>query len=124
MTSSVKTCRTGDYEAALYASGLTALTPGLCTQFCSKNIPGPANSNSGQDWTRTNIPELDTQLDLVDTSLDAATGMAAAKKGDQIMAENMVTLPLDPLPDILIWSKKVVGSGTGQLDPRDVLEHQ
>ena len=35
--------------------------------------------------------------------------MAAAKKGDQIMAENQVTLPLDPLPDILIWSKKVVG---------------
>ena len=25
------------------------------------------------------------------------------------MAANMVTLPLDPLPDILIWSKRVVG---------------
>jgi peptide/nickel transport system substrate-binding protein len=99
----------GNYDAALYASGLTALVPGLCTQFCSKNIPGPANGNSGQDWTRTNIPELDTQLDLVDTSLDADTGMAAAKKGDQLMAENQVTLPLDPLPDILIWSKKIVG---------------
>jgi len=35
--------------------------------------------------------------------------MAAAKQGDDIMASNMVTLPLDPLPDILIWSKKVVG---------------
>jgi peptide/nickel transport system substrate-binding protein len=99
----------GDYDAALYASGLTALTPGLCTQFCSKNIPGPANENSGQDWTRTNVPELDTQLEIVDTNLDAAAGMAAAKKGDQLMAENMVTLPLDPLPDILIWSKTVQG---------------
>jgi peptide/nickel transport system substrate-binding protein len=99
----------GDFDAALYASGLTALVPGLCSQFCSKNIPGPKNGNSGQDWTRTNVPELDTQLDLVDTSLDAAAGMAAAKEGDKIMADNMVTLPLDPLPDILIWSKKVVG---------------
>ena len=25
------------------------------------------------------------------------------------MAENQVTLPLDPLPDIVIWSKKLVG---------------
>lgn len=25
------------------------------------------------------------------------------------MAENMVTLPLDPLPDILIWSKRIQG---------------
>jgi peptide/nickel transport system substrate-binding protein len=99
----------GNYDASLYASGLTALTPGLCSQFCSKNIPGPANQNSGQDWTRTDIPELDTQLEIVDTSLDDAERMAAAKKGDQIMAANQVTLPLDPLPDILIWSNKVVG---------------
>jgi len=99
----------GNYDAALYASGLTALVPGLCTQFCSKNIPGPSNGNSGQDWTRTNVPELDQQLEIVDTNLDPAAEMAAAKKGDQIMAANQVTLPLDPLPDILIWSKKVVG---------------
>jgi len=99
----------GQYDAALYASGLTALTPGLCSQFCSKNIPGPANQNAGQNWTRTNVPDLDTQLEIVDTNLDASAGMAAAKQGDQIMAANMVTLPLDPLPDILIWSKKVVG---------------
>jgi peptide/nickel transport system substrate-binding protein len=99
----------GKYDAALYASGLTALTPGLCSQFCSKNIPGPANQNAGQNWTRTNIPSLDTQLEIVDTNLDQAAEQAAGKKGDQIMAANAVTFPLDPLPDILIWSKKVVG---------------
>jgi peptide/nickel transport system substrate-binding protein len=102
----------GNFDAALYASGLTALTPGLCSQFCSKNIPSAANGNAGQDWTRTNIPALDTQLEIVDTSLDATAAKAAAKKGDQIMADNMVTLPLDPLPDILIWNKKVVGPVT------------
>ena len=35
--------------------------------------------------------------------------MAAAKKADDILADDNVALPLDPLPDILIWSKKVVG---------------
>ncbi|HEX4493113.1 MAG TPA: ABC transporter substrate-binding protein [Acidimicrobiia bacterium] len=99
----------GNYQASLYASGLTALTPGLCSQFCSKNIPGPANQNSGQNWTRTNVKELDTQLEIVDTNPDAAAEKAAGKKGDEIMATNAVTFPLDPLPDILIWSKKVVG---------------
>jgi len=99
----------GLYDVALYASGLTALTPGLCSQFCSKNIPGPANQESGQNWTRTNIPALDTQLEIVDQNPDVAAEKAAAAKGDQIMAANAVTFPLDPLPDILIWSKKVVG---------------
>jgi peptide/nickel transport system substrate-binding protein len=99
----------GAYDAALYASGLTSLVPGLCSQFCTKNIPGPSNQQAGQNWTRTSIPALDTQLEIVDSSLDAAAGMAAAKQGDDIMAANEVTLPLDPLPDILIWSKKVVG---------------
>ena len=35
--------------------------------------------------------------------------MAAAKQADDIMAANQVSLPLDPLPDIVIWSKKLVG---------------
>jgi len=35
--------------------------------------------------------------------------MAAAKQADDIMSANQVTLPLDPLPDIVIWSKKLVG---------------
>ena len=49
----------------------------------------------------------DERVDRVDGLLDAEK--AAAKKADEIMAENQVTLPLDPLPDILLWSKKVVG---------------
>ena len=35
--------------------------------------------------------------------------MAAAKKADKILAEDQVSLPLDPLPNILLWSKKIVG---------------
>ena len=40
------------------------------------------------------------------------------------MAANAVTFPLDPLPDILIWNKKVVGPIQDNSDPRHVLEHQ
>jgi peptide/nickel transport system substrate-binding protein len=99
----------GDYVLGLVANAQTAYTPGLCSSFCSDQIPSAANQNSGQNATWTNIPALDTQLKIVDNSLDDAARVAAAKQGDQIMAANVVSLPLDPLPDILLWSKKVKG---------------
>jgi peptide/nickel transport system substrate-binding protein len=88
---------------------LTFVKAGQCNLFCSKNIPAPANDNSGQNWTRTNVPELDPLLETIDTSLDEAEQQEAGAEADRIQAENMVSLPLDPLPNILIWSNDVVG---------------
>jgi peptide/nickel transport system substrate-binding protein len=99
----------GTADAVLIAVGVTTLTPGQCTNFCSKNVPGPANQQSGQNYFRVSNPQLDRLLEGVDTSLDDATRRADAKKADDVMAANVVVLPLDPLPDILIWSKRVVG---------------
>jgi len=99
----------GNFELALFANGLTSLTPGQCTSFCTKNIPSPANQQSGQNYYRVSIPALDPLLEAVDTSLDVSVQKADGAKADDIMAAAQVTLPLDPLPDILIWSKKVQG---------------
>jgi peptide/nickel transport system substrate-binding protein len=99
----------GNFDVSLFANGLTSLTPGQCTSFCSSNIPGPSNQNSGQNYYRVSIPALDPLLKTVDTSLDDSLRKTDAAKADDIMAAAQVTLPLDPLPDILIWSKKVVG---------------
>jgi len=99
----------GNFELALFANGLTSLTPGQCTSFCTKNIPSPANQQSGQNYYRVSIPSLDPLLEAVDTSLDVSVQKADGAKADDIMAAAQVTLPLDPLPDILIWSKKVQG---------------
>ncbi len=99
----------GNYTAALYAQVVTSLTPGLCSIMCSKNIPSAANQNSGQNWTRTNVPDVDKQEEIVDTNPDDSARKTAAAQGDKDMAQAQVTLPLDPLPDICIWSKKVVG---------------
>jgi len=99
----------GNFELALFANGLTSLTPGQCTSFCTKNIPSPANQQSGQNYYRVSIPTLDPLLEAVDTSLDVSVQKADGAKADDIMAAAQVTLPLDPLPDILIWSKKVQG---------------
>jgi peptide/nickel transport system substrate-binding protein len=99
----------GTTDVVLIASGITSLTPGQCINFCSKNVPGPANEQSGQNYFRVRVPQLDRLLESVDTSLDDATRRADAKRADDVMADNAVVLPVDPLPDILIWSKQVVG---------------
>ncbi len=102
----------GNFDMALFAQVATALTPGLCAQFCTKNIPTTANKNTGNNWYRYSSTAADKQLETVDSSLDEATQKTAAKAADGILAEDMGSLPLDPLPDILIWSKKIVGNVT------------
>jgi len=99
----------GDFQLALYAGVLTSLSPVTYSQMYSGNIPTEASSFSGQNWTRTNIAELDPLALDVDGNLDESARMDSNKKADAIEAENAVTLPLDPLPNILLWSKNVVG---------------
>jgi peptide/nickel transport system substrate-binding protein len=99
----------GAYQLSIYGSGLTFPTPGLCSTLCSANIPTDANGRTGNNTTRTNIKGLDSLLQTVDNSLDDSARKAAAFQADGIIAENVASLPLDPLPDILLWNKKVVG---------------
>ncbi|MCU1501951.1 MAG: ABC-type dipeptide transport system, periplasmic component [Ilumatobacteraceae bacterium] len=99
----------GDFQAALYAQTATTLSPGLTSTQSSKSIPGPANNNSGQNWTRTNVPGVDALLDTVDTETDDAKRAAAAKAADKLLAADMVTLPLDPLPNLGFYGDKISG---------------
>jgi len=99
----------GNFQMALFAQQVTTIVPGLCAQFCAKNIPTAANNNTGNNWYRYSNKDADTQLEIVDNNLDTSAQADAAKKADDILAQDMASLPLDPLPDILLWSKKIVG---------------
>ncbi len=99
----------GDFTVALYAQTATTLNPGLSTTFLSTNIPSAANGNSGQNWTRTNIPALDPLLSTVDVETDTTKRAAAAKAADDLMAKEVVSLPLDPLPNLGFYGDKVSG---------------
>ena len=99
----------GDFQAGIYAQVLTGITPGLCNLFCSSNIPSEDNEFSGQNWTRTNVPELDPLLATVDGSLDEEERKTAGAEAMQIAAENVISLPIDPLPNIFLYSTSVVG---------------
>ena len=99
----------GTFQLGLYAEVVTDLEPGLCVTFCSQNIPGPANQNSGENYTRTNVPGLDPLLLTVDDNPDDAARVSAAKSADQLLAAAQVSLPLDPLPNLGAWSKRISG---------------
>jgi len=99
----------GQFQAAIYAQQLTVLDPGNCTLFCKKNIPTDANGQSGNNWTRTDIPSADTQLQAVDSQLDIPKREAAAKKSDALLADDATSFPIDPLPNIFLWKKTVLG---------------
>jgi len=99
----------GNFDLALFAQQATTITPGLCAQFCTKNIPTSSNGNTGNNWYRYSNSDADTQLQTVDSSLDQDQQKTSGKQADQTLAADMASLPLDPLPDILLWSKKVVG---------------
>ncbi len=75
----------------------------------STNIPTAANDNTGQNWTRTNVPGVDAALTTVDTSLDDAARAAAGKKADDLLAAAQASLPLDPLPNIGLYGPRIQG---------------
>jgi peptide/nickel transport system substrate-binding protein len=104
-----ETLPNGDYQLGLYAQVLTTLDPSLCNLFCSKNIPSEENQFGGQNWQRVDVPEVDPLLETVDNSLDEEERSQAGKDADAVLAENMVSLPLDPLPNILLWSDDILG---------------
>jgi peptide/nickel transport system substrate-binding protein len=88
---------------------MTGLDPTLCSLFCSKNVPSEENQQAGQNWTRTVVPEVDDPLETVDVEIDRDAQSEAQAEADAILAENLVSLPLDPLPNILLWSDDIVG---------------
>ncbi|HUV10425.1 MAG TPA: ABC transporter substrate-binding protein [Acidimicrobiia bacterium] len=99
----------GDFQLALYAQVVTTLDPGLCVILCSSNIPTEDNDFSGQNFTRTDVAGLDDPLEAIDGSFDDEEKAKLGKKADRIMAKAMISLPLDPLPNIALWSKTLSG---------------
>jgi len=99
----------GNYQMALYAQVATTPDPGLCVIFCSANIPSEANENSGQNWTGTRVDGLDPLLEQVDVEPDAAKRAELSKQADLLIGASVTSLPLDPLPNILLYKTSIKG---------------
>ena len=107
----------GKYNVGLYASVGTP-DPGLCLLFCSENIPGKRNKFAGQNWTRSDDPEIDETLKAVDVTLDDAVRIEAAKAGQQAIARYVVGIPLFQTPTMFIYDTTRLG---GRLEDNTVM---
>ncbi len=99
----------GDFQAGLWAIVDTFPDPSLSASFVSTNIPSEANGYSGINFYRVSIPELDPLLTQIDSELDTDARIAVAHEADAIIADNVPSLPLDTVPNVLLWSEKVGG---------------
>jgi len=99
----------GDFQVALYAQTPASASPVLCQLFCSENIPGPANDNSGQNWTRTNSPAVDKAYKEADTEPDVVKRKALSDAGQKALADVFTSLPVDPFPDIVAYNPTKIG---------------
>lgn len=99
----------GDFQAGIWALVDTFPDPTLSSTFSSVNIPSDANGFSGINFYRTDIEGLDDLLAQVDTEVDQDARIAASQEADGLIAENVPSLPLDVVPNVLLWSEKVGG---------------
>ncbi len=99
----------GDFQMALWAMVATGPEPGNCSIFCSKNIPTEANGNSGNNWTHTDVVGLDELLTAIDIELNEAKRIEISKKSDLLTGLSATSIPLDPLPNTLIYRNNIHG---------------
>jgi ABC-type transport system substrate-binding protein len=86
--------------------------------FCSENIPSKANKFGGQNWTRTDSPEIDSAWQAVDSTLDDSARITAAKTGQTALADYMASFPIYQAPTVFIWDSERLG---GRLEDNTVM---
>jgi peptide/nickel transport system substrate-binding protein len=107
---------TGKFDIALATASGTP-DPGLCSLFCSSLIP-TKESPDGTNITRTNSPAIDEAWTLVDSTLDDATRIDAAKRGQVAIADYVASIPLYQAPSIFVYDSDRLG---GRLETNTVM---
>lgn len=99
----------GDFQMGLWTLITTFPEPTLAESFSSAAIPSAANGNSGINFARIVLPGLDQALDQVSASTDQAARIAATKNADRMLADAAAVLPLDAIPNVVLWNTKIGG---------------
>lgn len=99
----------GNFQIALFAQVPPSTDPGLCTTFCSENIPTPQKT-TGNNWTRTNSSSVDDAWRKVDAELSDDKRKDLVEQGQKALADHLPGLPIDPFPDVILYnSAKIRG---------------
>ncbi|MGI8762237.1 MAG: ABC transporter substrate-binding protein [Jatrophihabitantaceae bacterium] len=102
-----------DKPHSLVAEGFQiALFAWVGTPSISSNAPlflSPAAGGKGQNYTQGGTPQLDTALNQMSTSATPADEVKYANVADQLIWDNMFTLPLYQKPTLLAFDSNVKG---------------
>lgn len=99
----------GDFQLGLWTIVDTFPEPALSASFLSSSIPSQANGYSGINFMRASIPGLDDLLNTVDTAVDPSVRLKASLAADELIAQNVPSLPVAAVPNILMTSTSVGG---------------
>jgi len=88
----------GLFQASLagFAFSNSLDDPGRCIFFCSRNIPSPANANSGFNVSLISSPALDEAWDKVGSEIDDVKRREAVKRANDLTADLVPALPIAP----------------------------
>ena len=81
----------------------------LCVNFCTLNIPTTANGSSGQNYTRINDPAVTAKIKDFDQELVVSKRHTDVSGILTSLADLMPSLPVDPLPQVLVLNSGKVG---------------
>lgn len=95
----------GSFQASLW----TLIGTSPTDAFLSNRIPTKANGNSGLNFMRVDNQRIDAPLTKVESALDPKERARYARQADEAIADDMVSLPLDNVPTILLTNKKIGG---------------
>jgi peptide/nickel transport system substrate-binding protein len=101
----------GDFQLGLWTLVDSYPEPALGASFLTSSIPTEANGYSGINFMRASLPKLDDLLNIVDTTVDdPAARHKASLEADELIAQNVLSLPLAAVPNILMTSTSVGGN--------------
>ncbi|MFF2851005.1 peptide ABC transporter substrate-binding protein [Streptomyces sp. NPDC058001] len=104
-----KVAPAGDFDLGLWTLVDTFPEPSLGASFLASSIPSAANGNAGINFMRARVPGLDPVLKEVAAAMDDATRRTASLKAERIIADEVPSLPLSAVPNVLLWNKRVGG---------------
>ncbi|MFJ6572519.1 peptide ABC transporter substrate-binding protein [Streptomyces sp. NPDC091292] len=104
-----KVAPAGDFDLGLWTLVDTFPEPSLGASFRSEAIPSAANGNAGINFMRVRIPALDPLLGDVAAAMDDTARRTESLKAERIIADEVPSLPLSAIPNVLLWNKRVGG---------------
>lgn len=99
----------GEYELGLWTLVDTFPSLSISSTFQTSSMPSEENGYAGLNFARASVPELDELLSTISTTVDEDERYDASVDADAIIADQVLSLPIATVPNVLLWSDELGG---------------